>query len=141
MATLSNIVFYADDPQRLADFWAGVFHYPPQRIEGEFREQLLAGGLTDADLAKRAMAESADGTGPRFYFHHASGPKTGRNRLHIDVRAVEGRAPTDEELDAEKDRLVALGASVFRLVDQDWGPFHERYYQMLDPEGNEFDLQ
>ena len=65
MATLSNIVFYADDPQRLADFWSGVFGYPSQRIEGEFRESLLAGGLTEADLAKRAVAESADGSGPR----------------------------------------------------------------------------
>jgi hypothetical protein len=141
MATLGNIVFYANDPQALSDFWAAVFRYPPQRIEGEFRESLLAGGLTEGQLAKRALAESADGSGPRLYFHHADRPKEGRNRIHLDVQAVQGRPPTDEELDAEKDRLVALGATVVRLIHQQWGPVTEHYYQMQDPEGNEFDLQ
>jgi len=28
-----------------------------------------------------------------------------------------------------------------RLVDQSWGDFPEYYWQMLDPEGNEFCLQ
>ncbi|WP_345761646.1 VOC family protein [Diaminobutyricibacter sp. McL0608] len=141
MATLANIVFYANDPQALSDFWAGVFRYPPQRFDGELREELLAGGLTEADLGKRALAASADGTGPRLFFHHADGPKTGRNRVHLDVQAVQGRRPTDDELDAERDRLVALGASVARLIDQAWGPVTEHYYQMRDPEGNEFCLQ
>ncbi|SEA40331.1 VOC family protein [Leifsonia sp. 21MFCrub1.1] len=141
MATLGNIVFYADDPQALSDFWAGVFRYPPQRFDGEFREMLLASGLTEHDLAKRALAASADGSGPRLFFHHANAPKAGRNRLHLDVQAVEGRKPTPEELEAEKDRLVALGARVVRLVDQRWGPAAEYYYQLQDPEGNEFCLQ
>jgi hypothetical protein len=141
MATLGNIVFYADDPIRLSDFWAEVFRYPPQRIDGEFREMLLASGLSEEQLDRRGLVESADGTGPRLFFHHADGPKAGRNRVHIDVHAVQGRPPTDEELDAEKDRLVALGATVVRLVDQSWGPVHEHYYQLRDPEGNEFCLQ
>ncbi|MFF1878495.1 VOC family protein [Leifsonia sp. NPDC058230] len=141
MATLGNIVFYANDPQALSDFWSGVFGYPPQRFEGEFREMLLAGGLSEDDLGKRALAESPDGSGPRLFFHHADGPKTGRNRVHLDVQAVHGRRPTDEELDAEKDRLVALGATVVRLIDQKWGPATEHYYQLRDPEGNEFCLQ
>ena len=48
---------------------------------------------------------------------------------------------TRDELDAEKDRLVALGAEVVRLVDQSWGSWPELYYQLRDPEGNEFCLQ
>lgn len=36
---------------------------------------------------------------------------------------------------------MALGAEVVRLVDQEWGPAHEFYIQMRDPEGNEFCLQ
>lgn len=60
--------------------------------------------------------------------------------LHMDVNVT--RDPGDEvALDAEKDRLVALGARVVRLVEQQWGPWPERYYQMQDPEGNEFCLQ
>ena len=141
MAGLGNIVFYANDPQALADFWAAAFHYPPQRIEGEFRDMLIAGGVPEGELWKRAIAESPDASGPRFFFHHADGPKVGRNRLHLDIQATPGRRPTPEELDAERDRLVVLGATVVRLVDQSWGPLPEHYYQMQDPEGNEFCLQ
>ena len=51
-------------------------------------------------------------------------------------------APDDHSaLESERDRLVALGAEVVRLVDQSWGPWREHYYQMRDPEGNEFCLQ
>lgn len=139
---LGNITFYADDPRRLAHFWASVFHYPLLEWEDPIRGQLLEAGLTETDLASRALAEPADGEpGPRFFFHHAQGAKSGRNRLHIDVSATPGRAPSREELEAEKDRLVALGAEVVRLVDQSWGPWPELYYQLRDPEGNEFCLQ
>ena len=40
-----------------------------------------------------------------------------------------------------QDRIVALGGEVVRLVDQSWGEWPELYYQMRDPEGNEFCLQ
>jgi hypothetical protein len=139
---LGNITFYADDPRRLAHFWASVFHYPQLEWEDPIRSQLLEEGLTETDLARRALAEPPDGEpGPRFFFHHAQGAKNGRNRLHIDVSATPGRAPSREELETEKDRLVALGAEVVRLVDQSWGPWPELYYQLRDPEGNEFCLQ
>jgi len=68
-------------------------------------------------------------------------PKQSRNRIHFDINTVKGRRPTREEFEAEKDRLVALGATVVRLVDQRWGPWPELYYQLQDPEGNEFCLQ
>ena len=140
---LGNIVFYADDPTALAGFWAAVFGYPQARFEGAFKEHLLANGLTEADLATRGLAEDPDGVGPRLFFHHADHPKAPgtRNRLHLDIQATPGRHPTADELEAEKDRLVGLGASVVRLVDQQWGPFPEYYYQLRDPEGNEFCLQ
>ena len=138
VSKIGNIVFYADDPRALSHFWAKVLGYPPLEFEGEFKEQLLASGLTEDDLATRGLAEDPEGVGPRLFFHHADGPKQGRNRLHLDIRATPGRRHTDEELEAEKDRIVALGATVVRLVDQQWGPAHEHYYQMQDPEGNEF---
>lgn len=140
MSTLGNITFYADDPRALSHFWAGVFGYPPLDWEDPLRSQLLASGLEEADLAKRALAEDPEGVGPRLFFHHASDAKDGRNRLHLDV-TVERERGDEAALDAEKDRLVELGASVVRLVVQTWGPWPERYYQMADPEGNEFCLQ
>ena len=141
MATLGNITFYADDPRALAHFWAGVFGYPALEWEKPLRRQLLDAGLTDADLSTRALAEDPEGVGPRLFFHHADGPKRRRNRLHLDVQTVPDGRPTRAQLETEKDRLVALGAEVVRLVDQTWGPWPELYYQLRDPEGNEFCLQ
>jgi hypothetical protein len=141
MATLGNITFYADDPRALSHFWSDVFGYPHADFEGPLKEQLLAAGLTEADLATRGLAEDPQKKGPRLFFHHADGPKANRNRLHLDIRTPDGEAPFRERLEAEKDRLVALGATVVRLIDQQWGPWPELYYQLRDPEGNEFCLE
>ena len=138
---LGNITFYADDPAALSRFWSAVFGYPELTWDEQLKSELLGAGLTEADLAKRAVAEDPEGVGPRLYFHHAPEPKRGRNRLHLDISATPGRMPTREEIDAERDRLVALGAEVVRVVDQSWGPWPEFYYQMRDPDGNEFCLQ
>lgn len=141
MATLGNITFYADDPRRLSHFWADVFGYPRVDWDEPLRSRLLASGLTEADLGTRGLAEDPDGKGPRLFFHHADGAKRTRNRLHLDLRPPDGEGSHRERLEAEKDRLVALGATVVRLVDQRWGPWPEQYYQMQDPEGNEFCLE
>ena len=139
---LGNITFYADDPHRLAAFWAAVFHYPSPAWDEPLRSELLASGLSESDLASRASADPPDGApGPRLFFHHAGERKAGRNRLHLDVRATPGHKPSREELEAEKERLVALGAEVVRLIDQTWGEWPELSYQMRDPEGNEFCLE
>ncbi len=144
MTTLGNITFYADDPRALAAFWSAVFGYPVADWDEPLRQELLDSGLTPQDLDNRAVAEDPEGIGPRLFFHHADGPKEGRNRLHLDINVARGPddPPSDgDALDEEKDRLVALGATVVRLVEQEWGPWPERYYQMQDPEGNEFCLQ
>jgi catechol 2,3-dioxygenase-like lactoylglutathione lyase family enzyme len=140
-AKLGNITFYADDPRRLADFWCDVFGYPHGEWGEELTAQLKATGLTDDDLASRGLAEDPTGVGPRLFFHHADGPKSERNRLHLDITVTEGDAAPRARLEEEKDRLVGLGATVVRLIDQQWGPWPEHYYQMRDPEGNEFCLQ
>lgn len=141
MAVLGNFVFYANDPVALSRFWSEVFGYPPATFDGELKQMLLDSGLTEEDLAHRGLAEDPEGKGPRLFFHHADSPKSGRNRIHFDLNATEGRRPTDDEFEAEKDRIVGLGATVVRKVEQNWGPWPERYFQMRDPEGNEFCLQ
>jgi Glyoxalase-like domain len=140
-SVLGNIVFYADNPESLSHFWSDVFDYPYQAFDGELRDTLIASGLTDADLASRGLAEDPAKVGPRLFFHHADGPKVRRNRIHLDIQPVRGRRATREELEQEKDRLISLGATVVRFVEQLWGPWPELYYQMHDPEGNEFCLQ
>ena len=53
-------------------------------------------------------------------------PKTAKNRLHFDLRPI-------SSLDAEVERLFALGASV---ADR-----YETHVVMRDPEGNEFCME
>lgn len=126
MATLGNITFYADDPRALSHFWSDVFGYPHTEWDEPLRSQLLASGLTEADLALRGLAEDPDGTGPRLFFHHADGQKAGRNRVHLDVNVARtGDGDHRERLEAERDRLVGLGAVVVRVIDQQWGPWPE----------------
>jgi catechol 2,3-dioxygenase-like lactoylglutathione lyase family enzyme len=54
-------------------------------------------------------------------------PKTGKNRLHLDL------APVGGDQEAEVDRLVSLGAK--RI---DIGQGHVSWVVMADPDGNEF---
>jgi predicted enzyme related to lactoylglutathione lyase len=53
----------------------------------------------------------------------------GSDRLHLDIEV--------DDIDAERDRLVAAGASVVADLRTD---AHGRFQVMLDPEGNEFCL-
>ncbi|HEY4152742.1 MAG TPA: VOC family protein [Pseudolysinimonas sp.] len=140
MASFSNFVFYADDPNALATFWAAVLGYPPPDPEG-FAKAVADLGVTPQMIATRSVAEDPSGAGPRLFFHHADAPKKGRNRIHFDVKTGRDRRATPEEIDAEKERLVGLGARTVRLVNQKWGDIPEYYWQLLDPEGNEFCLQ
>ena len=68
--------------------------------------------------------------------------KTVKNRLHIDVTVGGGRtAPFEirkQRIDAEAERLAALGATVVRVLHEE-GLDHYGV-AMADPEGNEFDV-
>lgn len=55
-------------------------------------------------------------------------PKTGKNRLHLDIAP-----PADQDQQAEVDRLVSLGAT--RI---DIGQGDASWVVMADPDGNEF---
>ncbi|CAN5230101.1 VOC family protein [soil metagenome] len=137
---LGNITFDCADPQALSWFWADLFGYPRAQW-GEFGEQLKQQGLTDADLATRSIAEDPTGEGPRFFFQKVPEGKVAKNRVHIDVRTNPGRRATPVEVDAEVERIVALGATIVTKVDLPWGGYRDYHYVMHDPEGNEFCVQ
>jgi hypothetical protein len=71
------------------------------------------------------------GADRRILFTRVPEPKTIKNRWHIDLNV--GR----EQVPAEVDRVVALGATKLREVEE-WGQFH---VVLQDPEGNEFCIQ
>ena len=102
------IVLDCEDPVALAPFWAAVLGY---RVE--------ASGLPYTVLV---------GDGPELLLQAVPEPKTGKNRVHLDIRT--------DDLDREVERVVALGA---QIVDD--GPVEEagwRWRILADPQGNEF---
>ena len=138
---IGNIVFDCSDPDRVATFWAAALGYEKVEYPPEMRKELLAGGLSEEELADRAIAEDPAGEGPRLFFQKVPEAKTAKNRVHLDISSTPGRRPSKPEVEAEMERLKRLGAVVVREHDQNWGPFPEYHWVMADPEGNEFCVQ
>jgi catechol 2,3-dioxygenase-like lactoylglutathione lyase family enzyme len=142
VARVANVTFHAADPAALAGFWCDVMGYPqwagwPPEEEAEVR----AAGLTDDDLAERAEAWDQDPRHQRLYFTRYRHERRQRNRMHIDITPFEDRRASRAEHEVECERLVALGASVEKVLSEPWGPYEEFAIMMRDPEGNEFCLQ
>ena len=111
-AKLTEVVIDAAEPERLARFWAEVLGWKETgSYEGE--------------------VEIADpsASGPSLVFVPVSEPKTGKNRVHLDVN------PTGCDQREELSRLLALGA-----VEVDVGQGEQTWHVLADPEGNEFCL-
>jgi hypothetical protein len=96
----------------LARFWAAALGY----------EKLLPFLLVDPANAK-----------PRLVFQVVPEPKTAKNRWHLDlyVEALDALQP-------EVERLVALGATEVRHIDEVVLGFTNTFTTMVDPDGNEF---
>jgi hypothetical protein len=78
--------------------------------------------------------------GPRLFFQRVPEGKVVKNRVHLDVRAGTGLVGAERlaALEAERDRLVALGAVQVQVLVADG--FNESCIAMQDIEGNEFCL-
>jgi hypothetical protein len=128
----------ARDAHTLADFWIEALGYQLEDNTG-FIEDLVDKGVAPASLTHRrpdgvlswAGLEAIRGAGRRILFHTVPEPKTVKNRWHIDVTVGKDR------MHAEAERLVGLGATLVREVQEPGGHF----LVMQDPEGNEFCLQ
>jgi hypothetical protein len=76
---------------------------------------------------------------PRLLFAKVPEAKSGKNRLHLDIRAGGDRStPPDERWEKAKARVVELeklGATKVREMDEG---AQGRWIVMQDPEGNEF---
>lgn len=144
-----KLVIDAADPHAQADFWAEALGYLVEDNSVLIEELLGFGAVTESDTVQshgrhafRDLAavrhpddpydeKSGAGLGRRLLFQRVPEPKTVKNRLHPDLHAGPGQR------DAEVERLVALGASVLRSVDEPGGSWKV----LLDPEGNEFCVQ
>jgi hypothetical protein len=144
MATSIQVVIDCADPARLASFWAEVLGYKVQDPPPGFatwEAWLKAQGIPEDQWNSASAIVDPAGQGPRVFFQRVPEPKSVKNRVHLDVNVGGGHATPLEErrrrVDAEAQRVAALGATRVRAIDQRG----EYWVVMQDPEGNEFCLQ
>ena len=144
MATGVQIVFDCGDPDTLAHFWADALYYkiqdPPPGFDS-WEAFLKAQGVPESDWNSASAVVDPGGVGPRIYFQRVPEGKTVKNRVHLDLNVGGPRSGPHEErrrrVDAEVERLVHLGGRKARAFEERG----EYCVNMLDPEGNEFDVQ
>ncbi|TDC53932.1 VOC family protein [Jiangella ureilytica] len=147
-----QITFDAHDPRALSSFWRDVLGYaypaPPGADLPDGADPLAAWdefltriGVPEEQWNSRSAIEDPDGDGPRLFFQQVPEDKVAKNRVHLDVRAAPGLEGDERmaALEAECDRLVALGATRVRRFEPD-EPWSGGFIVMTDPEGNEFCL-
>ncbi|XMN06795.1 VOC family protein [Streptomyces griseobrunneus] len=143
MATLRKlqITFDCAQPERLARFWCEVLGYVvPPVPEGFDTWADHDRSLPPEQQGAWFACTDPSGVGPRLFFQRVPEGKTAKNRVHIDVRAGTGLVGEERlaTLEAERDRLVALGAVCERVMVAD--EENESCIVMQDIEGNEFCL-
>ena len=125
-----QVTFDCVQPVRVARFWSEVLGY----VEEVDPDEPL---LYDSPWA---ACVDPIGVGPRLFFQRVPEGKVVKNRVHLDVRAGAGLVGEERlaKLNAEGDRLEAIGATRFQLqlADEE----NESCLTMLDIEGNEFCL-
>lgn len=112
MTAKLELVLDCSDADAQADFWAAALGYDRFGEAGQYR----------------SLVPPGDGAGPKLILQQVAEAKAVKNRFHLDV--------ITPDIEAEADRLVALGAQ--RTPDAVFDEHGHRWIAMLDPEGNEF---
>lgn len=143
MVTQVQIVFDCESPDRMASFWAEALGYqvqPPPDGYGSWEEFLRSVAVPESEWDSASAIVDPAVTGPRIYFQKVPERKVVKNRVHLDINVGGRDTPVEERrkrVDAEAERLSKLGATRVRSYNQQG----EYWVAMLDPEGNEFDIQ
>jgi hypothetical protein len=141
-----QLVIDCAEPDRLARFWAAALGYepaPPPAGFATWDDHYRDLGLPEEYLNLGVdRISDPQGHGPVIWFHIVPDTKVVKNRLHLDIHASGGRTDPIEtrrqRVDAEANRLAALGATITCVMAQE-GLDHYAV-GMQDPEGNEFDI-
>jgi hypothetical protein len=136
-----QITFDCAEPERVARFWCEVLGYVVPPAPSGFASWSEFDASLPADRQGAAFAcVDPSGVGPRLFFQRVPEGKVVKNRVHLDVRVGTGLVGQERlaALEAEQDRLIALGASHFETLYADG--FNESCIVMQDVEGNEFCL-
>ena len=146
MAVSYQLVIDCREPEPLARFWAEALHYVIEPAPDGFDswdDFYRSIGVPEEELGIGADSiADPKGEGPRIWFQIVPDEKTIKNRIHIDVNASGGRGSSldvrRERVEAEADRLVALGATRLSTLTEE-GLDHYGV-ALADPAGNEFDI-
>ncbi|MFF2326535.1 MULTISPECIES: VOC family protein [unclassified Streptomyces] len=136
-----QVTFDCADPERVARFWCEVLGYvAPSPPEGFDTWDAYNDSLPSEERGAWFACSDPTGEGPRMYFQRVPEGKVAKNRVHLDVRAGTGLVGAERlaVLEAERDRLVALGAVCVQVLYADEN--NESCITMQDIEGNEFCL-
>jgi hypothetical protein len=138
MARDFQVTIDSSAPHALADWWAEALGWEVEAQDEAFIKRMVAAGqATEADTTRHrgalvwrvgAAIVSPDPGRPRVLFQEVPEPKSGKNRMHLDVRVG------PEQQEPEVQRLLGMGATELWRGAQ--GP--SRWVTMADPEGNEF---
>jgi hypothetical protein len=141
-----QLVIDCTDPDRLARFWRAALHYeftpaPEGYATWDDYYRALGFPAEDLNLGEDRLSDPKCG-GPDIWFQKVDDVKTVKNRLHLDIGVSGGqdvlRPEREARVKAEAERLVSLGATVVRELAE---PGDDHYaIAMIDPEGNEFDV-
>lgn len=137
-----HVVFDCADPDRLSRFWMealGGYDFPFGLPEGfaSWDEWADANNIpVEQRNAGRTLVDQ-ERDRPDIFFLQVPEGKAVKNRVHLDIKVAPGLDGEDrrKQIEAEAERLVALGATVAVRHEEDG--FH---LVMQDPEGNEFCL-
>jgi hypothetical protein len=134
----------ANDPARLARFWAQALGYqtaPPAEPETTWHAHYRTRLGGEAAFDDRLL--DPEGLRPPIWFQQVPEDKAGKNRLHLDLYPTGrdnalSRQQRIEIVEAKVAELTGLGASIERRTRED-APDDPNYSVVLrDPEGNEF---
>jgi predicted enzyme related to lactoylglutathione lyase len=110
---LNHITFAAEEPGRLAEFWAQVLD-----------------GYSAEDAGDSWLAT---GDGPSLFFNRMPKSPTIELPIHLDVNVP--------DREAELQRLLTIGARLVETKSHAIGELSETWTVMRDPEGNGFCIQ
>ncbi|MFJ6676076.1 VOC family protein [Actinosynnema sp. NPDC091369] len=133
-----QVTFDCARPERVGRFWCEVLGYVVKPPTGFSTWDDYELSLPPERRGEWFACVDPTGVGPRLFFQRVPEGKVAKNRVHLDVRVGTGLVGAERlaALRAESARLVALGATEFRvlLADEE----NESCIVMQDVEGNEF---
>lgn len=141
-----QVVIDCAAPHVLAQWWAQALHWEVEPQDPDFIGSMLRQGFATEQETTTHRGSLVWATGaainhpdaragaPRLLFQLVPEPKTGKNRVHLDLRISAG--PSSGSGTGELDRLIALGATEVGRGSQ--GP--HSWVVLTDPEGNELCL-